>query len=88
MNNDEFKSCMDLLQMSARSFMALTFTITDEDLATMLKTIDLAESVGHIVDPTQYREASQSGSLQRQRCLIEAHQQFRASIAKHFKVAP
>lgn len=42
------------------------------DLDTVLRTIGMAESVGPILEPTMYRNASVSGSLRQQREIVEA----------------
>ncbi len=84
MDNEDYRRNFDTLTMSTRSFLLLSGMITDEELAQMAQTVSLAEGVGHFMDPTAWRTAEADGRLVRQKALIEAHQAFRAAVAKHF----
>ncbi len=88
MNNDEFRRNLEMLTMATRSFLMLSGCVSDDELGEMLKTVSLADSVGFIIDPTAYRTALADGRLDRQKALIEAHQAFRAAVAKHFTMTP
>ncbi len=84
MNDDEFRQHFDMLIMATRSFLAVSGCVSDAELKEMLDGVSLADSVGYIFDPTAYRTALADGRLVRQKALIEAHQAFRAAVAKHF----
>ncbi len=88
MDNDDYRQNMDTLIMATRSFLLLASTVSTAELQEMRRTVEMAEGVGHFIDPTAWREASASGSLERQKAMIEAHQAFRAVMAKHFQLLP
>ncbi len=88
MNNEDFRQNFDHLIMTTRSFLAFSAAVSNDELKEMLAGISMADSVGYILDPTAYRTALADGRLERQRALIEAHQAFRAAIAKHFTMTP
>ena len=60
MTDAEYRENIDLLLSAARSWALLTSGI---DLKTMAETIEHADAVGFILDPTKYRDALQDGRL-------------------------
>ncbi len=86
MTEDEYRINMDFLAMSARSFLLIGGKVSDQQLADMLHTVEMADSIGCFADPTAYRTAMHDGRLARQRALIRAHQAFRAALGKQFTI--
>lgn len=55
------------IQHSFRAFVLSAATVSDEEIDKALRTVEHADSVGAILDPTAYRNALETGTLNRQR---------------------
>lgn len=83
MNTDlgtlEYQRSMNALVLAAEVVETLP-------LQKMLSTVDTADAVGPVLYPTEYRQASASGSLDAQRKILEAGRALVAALAE-LKVA-
>lgn len=70
--------------LAFRPFATMASFISDDELDFLKQTISRAESFGPFVDPTQYRTALQTGSLERQRQLIELFARTKADLEALF----
>lgn len=74
----EHAAFMNELHARVRTIALATIPeISDDDIAAAL---NMAESFGHIVDPTKYRDALYDGRLDRQRRLIKLFEHIRAEV--------
>lgn len=67
-----------------RLFALMAKSIPDVDVDRALEVISQAESIGHIIDPTKYRDALYSGSLRRQRAVVELFKKTKARLREIF----
>jgi hypothetical protein len=74
----------DAMVQAFRQFAIHSLLVSDEDLKAAREAAASAESIGFMVDPTAYRRALQSGSLQRQRKLIALFERTRNELAQIF----
>lgn len=66
MRDEAYKAKMDVLTAACRNFGMMTSTISDGDLATMHRTLDLAGAAGHLfVKPLDYPAAMERTRQQR-----------------------
>lgn len=61
---------LDTMLGAFRSFLLVSATITREDATRAKDAVLQAESIGFVIDPTQYRHALFSGSLDRQKQIV------------------
>jgi hypothetical protein len=88
LTEDDYRALMERITNACRVFNACSMSITDEDLAAAAHTVELADAVGYVVDPTAYRTALYDGRLERQRALIKAFRDFRAAMRAIDAAAP
>lgn len=70
-NDGEYEQLMTTLGQSIGIAQMMLSTITDEALDKALCTVQMADSVGAILDPTAYRRCIDTNSLERQKALIK-----------------
>lgn len=68
-----------------RAFAIRSLAVSDEQLDAAIDTVDQAEAIGFVVDPTAYRKAMYSGSLDRQKAVLTIFRDTRQELAKVFK---
>ena len=76
----EYRALMDDVAATCRSFLALSATIADEDIDAAIRTVEQAEAVGFVVDPTAFRDRLADGGLLKQRQLLRAFRDFRGAL--------
>lgn len=76
MTDEEYRLQMDRLLLLGGSFAEL---VDATPLAQMAETVERADAVGAILDPTKYREALADGRLRKQRAAIAAARAFAAA---------
>lgn len=67
-----------------RSFFMLSALVSKEELEQAREAISGAESIGFMIDPTKYRNALYSGSLDQQRKLIDLFYETRKKLSEIF----
>lgn len=72
------------LEDAARTYAMLTMPLKPSLLEKALCTVESAEAVGWVTDPTKYRDAIQDGRLDRQRALLKSAIAFRKALAGIF----
>ncbi len=68
------------LEQAAITFLALLGTVDMKQLRAVLGT---ADTLGPFIDPTKYRDALQSGTLDKQKLLVAATEKFFAACEKY-----
>jgi len=69
---------LDGMVEALRVFILSSLAISPEDVVRARETLASADAIGAIIDPTKYREALDSGSLDRQRRLVALFAHVRA----------
>lgn len=84
MATNEHKATVDEILMAFRQFAYIAAHTDDASVERALQTVSTAESVGFMVDPTAYRTALFSGSLERQRKVIQLFARTKAELKALF----
>lgn len=71
MENGDYVQNLRIAEQSLQQAMMFLHMLSDSALKEMQDTVERADSVGFIVDPTKYREALQDGRLDYQRHLLK-----------------
>ena len=66
----DYAATLEAMQLAFQQFALLAKGVTDEDVAFAKRTVESASAVGFVIDPTAYRNALYSGSLERQQKLV------------------
>ena len=83
----DYEQLMIMLESALYPAAKILEHITDEQLQAMLATVERADSVGFVIDPTQYKSALQDGRLDFQRRMIKLCIHIKAEIAALRKIA-
>lgn len=75
---------MDAVQMAFRQFALFALLVPADHVDASREAVSRAESIGFVIDPTAYRRALSSGSLERQRELLNLFVKVRADLARIF----
>ena len=79
------KDTMDAIIQVFRTFIVVSRTqIEPEKVAAAKQAVTQAESIGSILDPTSYRKASASGTLERQLRLLKLYEHINHELAELF----
>ena len=70
MTDAEYERKIGEVQDTLRTFAISGLAVSDDDLVIMRRTVEVADSFGHIFDPTAYRRAMYTKTLERQRDLL------------------
>lgn len=84
MTGEQYAKKLGEITDAFRHFVVLTLSVSDEDLVVMLGTVERAQAVGHIFDPTKYRDALRTGTLERQHKLLDLCTRVRAGLRELF----
>ncbi len=81
--NFDYKGHMDRLTDATRTFMTMLMTVELDQIQSVLGQVDV---MGMIMDPTRYRDALFSGTLDHQRALVSAASEFKKKMLKLHKI--
>ena len=81
---DRYKQTVQDLTLAFQQFALFANAIDDGDVKFVEETLRQADAVGWVVDPTAYRDAMYSGSLDRQKQLVDLFIKTKASLKKTF----
>jgi hypothetical protein len=84
----DHESTMKDLEGIARSMAMAMMLVTRDRLTRAAEAVEMASSIGFMVDPTQYRARLWDGGLERQKALIELVRKTRESLAAIFPNDP
>ena len=79
-----YAETMEAMQLAFQQFALVAAHVDDADVEKARQTVATADSIGFVVDPTKYRDALYSGSLERQRRLVDLYAKTKAELKKLF----
>jgi hypothetical protein len=80
----DHRATVDDMVAAFRTFVLLASVVSERDGQQAAETVAKAQAIGFMIDPTAYRDALFSGSLDRQEQLIRLFNRTRAELAKLF----
>ena len=84
MVRNEHEQTLQGITSAFRSFAVLALAVSNEQLSAARDAVSKADAVGWAVDPTAYMRAQNSGSLQRQKKLLDLFAKTRAELCGIF----
>ncbi len=80
----DFDETMNAMQLACQQFALIAAHVEDVDVEKVRKTVAMADAAGFVVDPTRYHAALNSGSLDRQKHLVDLFTKTKAELKKLF----
>jgi len=80
----DHKFLMETLTLAFQQFALIANHIGDAEVEQARKTLETADAIGFVVDPTKYRDALFSGSLERQKKLVALFVRTKAELKAIF----
>ena len=84
MSGRDHKATLDTITRCARTFVALAATVSPDEIKTAQHAVSMADSVGPLLDPTQWMRANETNSLERQQKLLQWFKQSRDQLSEIF----